>query len=105
MLFLTFIANATRAWRSFLPNGVAALNAANGDDNGIGRSLHGIPRPTRIILAAFTSSNIVNVNSSREVFHEKHETDSNVTIGEYYVEDDVYGMAYLTPYYNARPGE
>ena len=93
-----------RRLRSIEPGQSIGITLDNVDDAGLGRDTNQMERPIKVTVAAFTSSGISwmrnGVNDVPGYNHSKHSTDSETIITEFYVEDGIYGMAYLSPYYN-----
>ena len=96
-----------RTLRSILPGETIGLRLDddNIDDVGIGRDTLQMARPIKVTIAAFASSGISwrrDDNNEYGYNHSKHPTDSPTINHTYYVEDGIYGTAYLSPYYSGK---
>lgn len=92
----------SREWRSVLPGQAIGLSMYNLDDQQDGLTLNSIliRQPFKLTVALFASSGWddrdVSLNSTL------HSTDSDIVIREYYINNERYGKAYLSPNFNGQ---
>ncbi|GMH80028.1 hypothetical protein TL16_g08370 [Triparma laevis f. inornata] len=92
----------SRGWRSVLPGQSIGLSMYNLDDQQPGLTLNSIliRQPFKMTVALFASSGWDDRDKSLN--RTLHSSDSEVVVREYYINNERYGKAYLSPNFNGK---